>query len=280
MEQQFRFCGAEYRVLSETPLELRGDLELFRSRGGADVVLTCRRVEQVEPAGKLLGVSGEKSAWRDGEIIQRCTMSDAGRKPYAMLRYREDGTERAELLARRQEWSWLGGLQFWIAAQFPQLLLHRGAVMFHASYIAYEGQGIIFTAPSQTGKSTQAELWRKHRGAEILNGDKAGVTPGPAGAMVHSLPFSGTSGICKNRSLPLRAIVVLSQAPVNAVRRMGPSEAVTALCGNIFADKLVPEEWTMALNLLLDLLVTVPVYHLACTPDVRAVEALEAAFER
>ena len=279
MKQQFQFCGTRYQICAQHPIELGGDLELFRSTGEADVTLTCRTVEKPEPVGELLGEQKGKSAWRDGEIIQRCVLSDAGRKPYAILRYRADGREQAELLARQQEWEWLKGLQFWIAAQFPQLLLHHGAVMFHASYIDAGGQGILFTAPSQTGKSTQAELWRMYRGAEILNGDKAGVTPGPEGAVVHSLPFSGTSGICKNRSLPLRAVVVLSQAPENTVRRLGPAEAAASLCGNIFADKLVQEEWTMALNLLLDLIACVPVYHLACTPDVRAVEILKEAFD-
>ena len=45
----------------------------------------------------------------------------------------------------------------------------------------------------------------------------------------------------------------------------------------IFIDKLIPVEWSKALNLIIDLVSEVPVYHLACTPDVRAVEALERA---
>ena len=95
--------------------------------------------------------------------------------------------------------------------------------------------------------------------------------------MAHGLPFAGTSKICENVSLPLRGIVVLSQAPVNSVRRLRPSEAVAALCSNLFVDQVIPEEWSLALNLLLDLVAAVPVYALACTPDERAVQTLEQA---
>ena len=56
--------------------------------------------------------------------------------------------------------------------------------------------------------------------------------------------------------------------------------AIAALCPNVFADQSVAEEWHTALNLLLDLAASVPVYALACTPDERAVRALEQAMAR
>ena len=49
------------------------------------------------------------------------------------------------------------------------------------------------------------------------------------------------------------------------------------LSPNVFSDRLIAEEWSKTLLLLVDLVASVPVYSLACTPDVRAVEALEAA---
>ena len=58
------------------------------------------------------------------------------------------------------------------------------------------------------------------------------------------------------------------------------SAAVAALGENVFADRSIAEEWSAALNLLLDLAASVPVYALACTPDERAVCALEEAMAR
>jgi len=158
-------------------------------------------------------------------------------------------------------------------------LLPFERAVFHALSFMWRGKAWLLTAPSGTGKSTQAELWRVHRGARVLNGDKAAVRLSGA-PMAHGMPFSGTSGICENVSLPLRGVVVLSQAKENSVRRLGPSAAVAALGANVFADRSIAEEWSAALNLLLDLAASVPVYALACTPDERAVCALEEAMAR
>ena len=98
--------------------------------------------------------------------------------------------------------------------------------------------------------------------------------------MVHGMPFSGTSGICENVSMPLGCIVVLSQAKENTVRRLGAQEALSLLSPNVFSDQLISEEWQKMLLLLLDFMAAVPIYALACTPDVRAVEELEAAVAR
>ena len=86
--------------------------------------------------------------------------------------------------------------------------------------------------------------------------------------------------ICSNRSCPLDAVVVLSQAPENTVRYMKPTEIVQALIPNIFVEQAVGEEWSLALRLVLDLAASVPVWHLACTPDERAVRALQNVLEK
>ena len=156
------------------------------------------------------------------------------------------------------------------AAVIPQ---HSGipCILYRAS-----GPGHPVYGSQPNRKSTQASLWEKYRGARILNGDKAGVQPGEM-TTVHGMPFCGTSGICENVSLPLRCIVVLSLAKENTARRLGVREALPLLSPNVFADQLIAEEWQKTLMLLLDLVENVPIYSLACTPDVRAVEALEQA---
>ena len=132
----------------------------------------------------------------------------------------------------------------------------------------------MFSAPCGTGKSTQAELWRVHKGAEIINGDKAGVSVDADGVNAHGLPFSGTSGICKNRSMPLKAIVLLGQAKENRIRRLNGAEAVMSLMSNVYLDFIAPEETQRCVDLLIELLKKVPVYRLDCTPDEQAVEKL------
>ena len=42
-----------------------------------------------------------------------------------------------------------------------RMLAKRGGVVLHSSYVlTKQGEALLFSAPSGTGKSTQAELWR------------------------------------------------------------------------------------------------------------------------
>ncbi|MEG0766748.1 MAG: hypothetical protein RR482_03440, partial [Clostridia bacterium] len=68
---------------------------------------------------------------------------------------------------------WLDYDAYGNAFALEKMLLPFHGMLLHCALIQYEGKGIAFTAPSQTGKSTQANLWHAHKGAEILNGDRA-----------------------------------------------------------------------------------------------------------
>lgn len=244
-----------------------------------DVEIGLTTVPDVTPAGQLCSRHREKPVWRGGDKIFRGDHDLFREKMHICTEYSLNEPNRLTCYVREEDWLWATRSKYlWPGVMLNYILLHQRGLIFHASYIAHEGQGILFVAPSGTGKSTQAELWRIHRGADIINGDKAGVTLRET-PMVHGVPFSGTSGICKNMSLPLQAVVVLSQAAENTVCRLGAAQAVSVLCPNVFVDQAVAEEWQLALNLLLDLVAQVPVYSLACTPDVRAVEALEQAMK-
>ena len=55
---------------------------------------------------------------------------------------------------------------------------------------------------------------------------------------------------------------------------------VSSFCHrHVFVDQPSAEEWALALQLLLDVAASGPVYALAGTPDARAVETLEQALE-
>lgn len=177
---------------------------------------------------------------------------------------------------------WQSARMQWLAAQPPQLwssmALHQllapfGALIMHASLVRIGGRAVLFTAPCGTGKSTQARLWAELRGAEVLNGDKAGLRFMGGELIAFGVPICGTSGICKNMALPVAAIVELSQAKATAIRRLAPSAAVQAVSANIYAERCVP--WQNALETVLQIVGSVPVLHLACTPDESAIAALE-----
>ncbi|WP_143449652.1 hypothetical protein [Lachnoclostridium sp. An76] len=162
----------------------------------------------------------------------------------------------------------------------PHILADFRRVILHSSLLAYKGKAILFTAPSGTGKSTQAELWRVHRpGAEIVNGDRSVLSCDGGQPYAHGIPLCGTSGITKNRSMPVRAIIVLRQGPENRIRRLGAREAFTMLFSECSVALWSREDTGTVTDLLIGIISSVPVYLYACRPDASAVDDLEAALD-
>lgn len=158
-------------------------------------------------------------------------------------------------------------------------LLKKNAPILHASYIDYRGRGILFTAPSQTGKSTQAQLWHDVCAAEIINGDR--VLLRKRGDIWHSFgyPCCGSSQICVNRAVPLAVIAVVQQNAENRVEELSTAQKMKAI---VTATEMYPgnyEELQRALNLAEDLISKVPVVRLCCRPDKGAVTALKEYLE-
>lgn len=283
MELYYHFCGADFRIDTPQPLWEEPNALQFRASPCENprFHLTLETQPVVHrPEGRFLGRRGEKSLWRTMRQVSRTTTDIFRKQPHMCVTYPLEQASPVRCIVRENAWKWATRSSFfWPGVSLNQLLLHVNALVFHASYICWQGRAILFTAPSQTGKSTQAALWEQYRGAELINGDKAAVKLGET-ASACGLPFCGTSGVCKNRTMPLRCVVVLSQAPENTVRRLGPTEALPLLCQNLFSDDLIYEEWQLSMQLLLDMLQQVPVYALACRPDEGAVLALEEAMAR
>jgi hypothetical protein len=158
-------------------------------------------------------------------------------------------------------------------------LLQQGCGILHAAYIVYRGRGILFAAPSQVGKSTQAALWQKFAGAEICNGDRALLFRRQGIWHAGGYIGCGSSGICKNQSVPLAAIVFLSQGKENLVRPVGAKEGLHGLLPGLETYHWSVEDIDLALSLAGELAAQVPMLHLSCTPDEGAVQTLKAYLE-
>lgn len=247
----------------------------FEVEGGkADISISCRICEpfpEMPEAGKtkagefLVSVAG-------GRVYRELPM---GTLHGALTRYTPSDTSSSETFFTEKSFPVMMDSRYmWSSVSLAQLLLSKNAFFIHSSYIGIGGKAVLFSAPCGVGKSTQAALWEKHRCAEIINGDKAGILVENA---VHAcaVPFCGTSGICKNKNLPLGAIVLLSQSEKNSVRQLTGLEALQGVLQNIYLDLLAPNEQQKIFDLLIELLKTVPVYSLACTADENAVIALE-----
>lgn len=155
------------------------------------------------------------------------------------------------------------------------LVAQAGGFLLHASWIQYQGKAILFTGPSGIGKSTQAALWERLRGAELINGDRAAVFPVPGGAQVRGIPYCGSSGVNKNRTMPLAAVVCLSQAPENRIVKLSGMKAFRRIWEGCSVDLWNQSDISQETQAVVDTVSTIPVFQLDCTPDERAVITLE-----
>lgn len=166
------------------------------------------------------------------------------------------------------------------ALETEHRIVRNHGFLLHASFISHEGNAILFTAPSGTGKSTQADLWCRLRGAEQINGDRAAVIISPKGIHACGVPYSGSSGICKNAVLPLKAIVFLSQAPETEISRLRGVRAFRRVWEGCSINVWDRQDVDLCISSVTEMIATVPIFHLACTPDESAVLALEEALRK
>lgn len=142
-------------------------------------------------------------------------------------------------------------------------------LLMHSSVVSYRGAGYMFLGKSGTGKSTHSRLWLNNiEGTELVNDDNPVVRIDDDGtARVYGSPWSGKTPCYRNVSYPIGAIVQLSQAPLNEIRRLRGLQAYVALKPSVsgkrwdkrIADGLHATENFMAGN--------VPMFHLRCLPD-------------
>ena len=276
MYKNYTICERKIRIdMSNFPND-SGDWRLFETNeNSADISITCQVGEELPKiSGKFCGEQGEFQVFSDGEKIFR--KRDMGASEGALAEYNYSNGSDCQVWFTHHSFPVLTDERyFWSSVPLAQLLLSKKAVFIHSSFIDIGGSAVLFSAPCGTGKSTQAELWRLHRNAEVINGDKAGIYLKEGEAFAGGVPFCGTSGICKNRNLPLKAIVVLSQGKENRVKCLTGFEALQAVINNIYLDLLAPGEKQKCIDFVIELLEQVNVFSLQCTPDERAVEELE-----
>lgn len=148
-------------------------------------------------------------------------------------------------------------------------------VLLHGSLVEHKGEGVIFTGYSGVGKTTQAELWNRFLGADIINGDKVLIKADNNDVTAYGLPWKGSSPYCKNKKVPLKGIVVLRQSSSNKIRKLDAFEFMEYLMPHIFFPHWDAACMSAALETVDALLCRVPLHLLECRPDEEAVRLTE-----
>lgn len=179
-----------------------------------------------------------------------------------------------EIFARRDNIDDYFRYKWIIMAAFGQFVLSKGGLLLHSSTVVKDNVGYAFLGVSGTGKSTHSRLWLNHiTGAELLNDDNPVVRIKKDGTVwIYGSPWSGKTDCYKNKSVPLKAMVRLEQAPENNISTLSGKKALLALLpsgsGLAYNDTL----FQSMVDHMSRIIEKVQVGYLKCLPDAEAAE--------
>ncbi len=180
----------------------------------------------------------------------------------------------AEMLAENTgEFSYaLGYLEtLAIYRKICELLWTENTYLFHCSAMEIDGKAFLLAAPSGTGKSTHARLWRQVYGDRVvmINDDKPLLRCTEDEIIVYGTPWAGKENLQTNTCASVAGIIILHQAKENTIRRMTSREAFPTLLNQTYrVNDAAGMKATMDFVWRLS---SLPVFSLGCTISEEAV---------
>lgn len=244
--------------IADIPLEWQSDYSDFVK--GFECDTDEKPVMQIEFADRMNTMHGIQYTDKPSEHVLRLEtgellFADADWEKCTVFTVRSNNSEHSLPLAA-------------ICSKFAQF----NTLFMHASVADCNGEGVIFAGCSGVGKTTQAELWQRYKGADIINGDKAFVRYTDSGFYACGCPWKGSSEYCLNTKTALKGIVVLRQANENRITRLDAAKAIELFMPHIFLPHWDTECLQNALGTLDKLTREIPVWLLECRPDEEAVK--------
>ena len=273
------------------PVQLDGgDREFFSARlrqyespiDKPELSMKLSRVPEISvPSGEEIARHGGLVVVHspNGELC-RYTIGNKTGRILQVCRFSEDHSHWEYTLLESRKHSVLSLTDFeylYTGEAFANRLAYLGGLVMHGSAISYEGKGIVFSAPSGTGKSTHAGLWKKQYGDRVLhiNDDKPAIRFDEGVPLVYGTPWSGKTDTNSNNFAPLKTIVFLKQASENRIQPLSVADALE----HIYRETVRPF-YDEALGMkVLDtaerLIQSVPVFLLECMISSEAVELVK-----
>lgn len=162
--------------------------------------------------------------------------------------------------------------------KLAEAMLNYDTFLMHGVVISAAGSGIMFTAPSGTGKTTHAKLWLgEYADAHVVNGDKPLIHIGEE-AIAYGTPWCGKENMGCNESIPLKAICIIERSEQNEVIRVRIPEIWPVLLHQVYMPQ-EPEKIQQTLQLFSRLCKQVKIYRVRCNMDSEAAHTVRAALE-
>lgn len=275
MDKTFKIGDFSFRLTAPDTLPIPDNFRLFETRDTPEHTYALEFTDRIpQPDGPILARRPDLLVFST-EVGEGRLMASRGLSAlYAS--YREETPSLSGIYVNPQAMSLLSLDPAFVSLfALERKMLDHDALILHCAYIVHNGEAILFSAPSGVGKSTQASLWERYRGARTINGDRCLLRK--IGGRWHASPWPvcGSSGICRLGDFPIRAIVMLAQAPRNEAAPLPPARAFSELYAQITVNQWNPAFVTKTMTLLEDLVSSLRVFRLRCDISEAAVQELE-----
>ena len=146
-----------------------------------------------------------------------------------------------------------------------EVLTDDNIILFHCSAIMIDDMAVLFTAPSGTGKSTHAQLWKAHFGnrLKIINDDKPIIRQSKNSFVAYGTPWNGKERRGENICGKIHGIFIIEQFKTNSVEKVKPASEL----GTLLNQTIRPKNAKLLDNLLAmleSLTKQVPIFRLKC----------------
>jgi hypothetical protein len=247
----------------------------------ADMILKAMALEEVaKPEGVLIEQIDDAAIirMRDNRLCRYLSDNRTGKITSAT--YYNDNYDEVEIHLLKDMWN----LDFsmtefeymYTGFAFSDRLTELGGAILHGSSIAYDNQGIIFSANSGTGKSTHTKLWNERFGSKvtIVNDDKPAIRFYDGVPFIFGTPWSGKSDLNANVQVELKALVFIRQAETNWIKRLNTRDSIFNLMSQISRPYYDEKIGLKTMEIIDKLVQAVPCYILHCNISQEAVDVV------
>ncbi len=157
---------------------------------------------------------------------------------------------------------------------FRNLILYHDGILVKSSSIKWKEHGIVFTACPDGGKSTQANLWKKHKNALIVNDEMSAIKHQNDNVWMYGTPWRSIESNPEENKARLKAVVILEKAEKNHIRKLERPEIIKRFYPRCFLPYFDQLHMEKALENLHNIITNVPFYVMQCKPEKEAVDML------
>ncbi len=147
-------------------------------------------------------------------------------------------------------------------------MLDDNCILFHASALALDSEGYMFTAKSGTGKSTHSYFWHKAFGdrCTMINDDKPFVKIEDGKVTVFGSAWNGKHNVGNNTCAQVKTIAILHRGEKNEAKRIDKKEAYGMLLQQTYRPS-DPIKLAKVLKLVETMADSVSLFDIYCTLD-------------